>query len=386
MHEQLVALFHLFRIVSGFLAIQATYDFLALFLRHARWRRTGLVLASLGGGLGWILLFMNWLLALLANTFASATTGSGSLPLDFYSPESFGFLSLYGLPHLALARALLLGGLVHYLARRKIPAGALWLLLGLVQPLYVPIAWAVVGGHLALLGIWQAWRQRQGWRVDWLVCLRDPGWRGYLRRAVVDLLLSSPLVIYTLLSSQADPFFRSWTAQNLILSPPPLDYFLAYGLPGLIFLAGLPLLWKQRWLEANDLRFPLPIAWALILPVLVYAPYNLQRRLAEGAWVALVALALASLEARPRRRLQAVLFLLLPPTFLLWAAGILGISLPGRPLYRPASETAAFECDRPLRGRQRLAGLGAAAGDRRAWAGKHWPGRDPPAPGAFLPG
>src|SRR3989304_2050406 len=89
LHEQLVVLYHFFRIVSGILAILATYDFISLFLNEIIFRRVGLLLSILGGGLGWI----------------AVLVGSSSLPLEFYSPETFGFLSLYGIPHLALARA-----------------------------------------------------------------------------------------------------------------------------------------------------------------------------------------------------------------------------------------------------------------------------------------
>ena len=103
LHEQLVSLYHLFRFFAGMLAILASYDFLAYFIREIRLRRFGVALTCLGGGLGWLLVVLgrsNWL---------------GSLPLDFYSPEAFGFLGLYGLPHIALARALLLWALLAYL-------------------------------------------------------------------------------------------------------------------------------------------------------------------------------------------------------------------------------------------------------------------------------
>ena len=104
LHLQLVALYHLFRLAAGFLMIQASYDFLAFFVQDIRLRRFGLALVILGGGLGWILVLIgkDWWL--------------GSLPLDFYSPETFGFLGLFGVPHLALARALLLWALLAYRA------------------------------------------------------------------------------------------------------------------------------------------------------------------------------------------------------------------------------------------------------------------------------
>ena len=99
LHEQLVALYHIFRIGAGMLAIFATYEFTSLIIDSIDLRRFGLILCVLGGGLGWL----------------AVSLGSKSLPLEFYSPETFGFLSLFGIPHLALARATILWSLVIYL-------------------------------------------------------------------------------------------------------------------------------------------------------------------------------------------------------------------------------------------------------------------------------
>ncbi|HLB64945.1 MAG TPA: hypothetical protein VJJ46_08895, partial [Anaerolineales bacterium] len=86
--EQLVALFHAFRSAAIFLEVWAVYRFAALFIAEGPWRRWATILATAGGGLGWALVALgqgSWL---------------GSLPLDLHSPESFGFLAIYGLPHL----------------------------------------------------------------------------------------------------------------------------------------------------------------------------------------------------------------------------------------------------------------------------------------------
>jgi hypothetical protein len=196
------------------------------------------------------------------------------------------------------------------------------------------------------------------------------------------VVLSSPPVLYTLVASLKDPFFKAWTSQNLILSPHPVHYLLAYGPILAAILAGWPQLRMLLHVPGADeltdkvqpavalpvempneshihpaveppdnaaatqvrgMRILLPAAWASILPFLVYAPYPLQRRLAEGAWVALTALGLAGLEGR-RVRLAPLFFsLLLPSTALLLAGGLAGAVRPSLPVFRPAAETAAFE-------------------------------------------
>lgn len=335
LHIQLVVLFHLFRIVAGFLSILAAYNFLSIFITEISLRRFGLILAVLGGGLGWLLIL------------TGQTNWYGSLPLEFYSPESFGFLSLYGIPHLALSRALLLWGFVLYLrpfpqsgeswkeTKRGLSIGALWLCMGFMQPLYILIGWAVCLSHTAFCHAWQIVNRLKKAPANWAVC------RQYLQRTAWAILISSPLVVYSFIASSADPFFEAWTKQNLILTPHPMHYLVAYGLM-LIFSV-----WGARKLVTLDRWMGwLPIIWIVITPFLVYSPYNLQRRLAEGIWVALVVTVVAGLEAVPVRRRIAVhvpLLLLFPSTVMLLLGGINSALKPTLPYFRPEDEVAAFQ-------------------------------------------
>jgi hypothetical protein len=345
-HEQLVALFQIFRFIAGLLAILATYDFLALFIVPVRVRRWGLALVTIGGGLG-------WLLVLLGNGQML-----GSMPLDFYSPETFGFLSLFGLPHLALARALLLWGFVIYLwpgffsslaflvckiwriDLAGVSIGVLWLLLGLAQPLTVVIGWAVLFAHLCALGAYNFWKRWAWSSSHW------DGWRSYLWRSFWAVLVSSPLVIYTMGAFYLDPFLRSWTAQNLILSPHPLHYLLAYGL-----LVPFAIWGADRLLKTNPVLGWFLAAWVLLLPLLAYAPLNLQRRLPEGIWVAWIVLALSAFQIRQAgkqtnrsfRYFQLFSLLLFPSTLLLLSGGLMAAGRPGQPVFYPSNEVTLFE-------------------------------------------
>lgn len=341
LHLQLVALFHLLRLGAALLALLATYDFLAFFIADVRLRRFGLALAALGGGLGWLLFLsgqQSWL---------------GSLPLDFYSPEAFGFLSLYGLPHLALARACLLWALLVYLRAVRvdltndpirIPAialrlGFLWLLIGLAQPLTMFVLGVVLAWHLAGLAAWQIWRQYRRQAVDWA------RWRRMAVTVIVAGILPGVFLLYNAWISYQDPYVSAWTAQNLIHSPNPLHYVLAYGL-----LLPYAFWGAKRLLSAGVWTGWLLPGWIVLFPLLAYAPLGLQRRLTEGVWVAWVTLAMLALEglsqtaAAARRRWIALpLWLLFPSSVLLLAGGVLAVSRPSAPLFRPADEVRLFE-------------------------------------------
>jgi hypothetical protein len=326
-HEQLVVLFHLYRIAAGILAILAIYDFIALFVAKRRLRFLGLNLACFGGGLGYILILLgeNWWL--------------GNLPLELYSPESFGFLLLLGLPHLAIARALFLWGFIFYIRRDLqkggIFAGLLWLLMGIFQPLTIVQAWAIVGGHFLYVLSLQAWRWRSKKEKDWK---RVQEW--FLRTAWSGII-PLPLVLYTFIAFRLDPVVSQWTAQNLILSPHPLHYLVAYGLVLPFAIRGTSILLMSG--EPGKALLP---TWVLLFPFLVYAPYNLQRRLAEGIWIVLLILFLVGIEKASKltRRTGILLLLLaLPSTFILYYGAYSSASKPAEPLFRPEGEVVAFE-------------------------------------------
>ena len=314
-HDFSILAFHTLRVIALPLLVLATHRFISQFTGQTRWTRWATVLATAGGGLGWLAVVagrVDWL---------------GSLPLDFYSPETFGFLAVYGLPHLVLGRAALLGGFVLYLnPSRGWAAGGLLLLAGLIHPPSLVSGLAVISAHqIAALGFASPGSDRTAW-------LRQFG------RTVVPVL---PLLAYLGATYARDPFLQAWAEQNIILSPHPLHYLLAFGAVLPLAFVGAAWLLKRR---ESGLLFP--VGWAIALPVLAYAPVNIQRRLPEAGWVALLVLAAVGaqhLAARWQVLLRVGLTaILLPSTLLILIAGIQTAARPGLPAFRPAAEVAAF--------------------------------------------
>jgi hypothetical protein len=337
LHDRLVNWYHGARLVCGIGLMVVSYRFCAEFLRLRWQRRLAFVLVALGGGLGWLL----------------AAVSFPRLPLEFYSPEAFTFLDLYTLPHLAAARACLLLGLLAYLpastarrgsplspgrwssglwpaARRGLAGGLMWLLLGFIQPLYLIVAYGVLAAHQAAL---------------WWLRRASPA--AAITSGVM-VGLSSPMAIYTALAFRGDAILAQWQRQNLILSPPPFDYLAAWGVwlvPAAI--AVIQIIRRGRCAAGpRHLGRWLLLAWLGVAALLVYAPYNLQRRFAEGVHVPLVCLGVLGLTTGIRRRARrrwlagVMMALSLPSTAMLILGGLTVAQRLAEPVFVPADKIA----------------------------------------------
>jgi uncharacterized membrane protein YvlD (DUF360 family) len=340
LHEQLVALYHLARLAASIALIAATYLFLARFITSIRLRRWGFVLAVLGGGLGWLALAIGG--------------GNGPMPLEYYSPESFGFLALFALPHLAAARALLLLALLAYIngasgadARGGWKAGLALAALWFFQPLNVPLAWGLMAlaWGLTTARALASRRRPAPSEGSTAILARDASGRA-LRMVAQAIIVPAPLLVYSVIAFSTNPALRQWTAQNILPSPTAVEYLLGYGLLAPFALVGL-----VRAARSHEIGANLLIAWVIAMPLLVSLPVNLQRRLAEGVWVALVVLAMSAFaaweEAHGLRKANfgsaLLTALALPSTVLLYGSAMRAAVRPAEPVFIPAAEARAFE-------------------------------------------
>lgn len=345
--ERMVWVYHGARVVCGLILLLMVYRFLAACTRRVAVRRIAWLMVTFGGGLGWLLVALgrpDWL---------------GSVPLDFILPEGFTFLVLYGFPHIALARTLLLGGILSLMrAWKKRPAytvqspdhaprithhashenlqwstlaGFLWLAMGCIVPFYLAVAWAVMGAAWLALG----WRER-----------RWPWREGLLAGAVA--LVSALPAAYSAWVFTIDPVYAAWAAQNRILSPHPLHYLAAYGLPLALAAFAVRRAWREEGLAW------VALAWVALVPALVYLPFNLQRRLVEGAQVPLSLLAalgmarICNLRAplsglRTTLAVTVTLVVLSLTNVVLVAGNCLALEGRPGPIYRDGGEVTALD-------------------------------------------
>ncbi len=119
------------------------------------------------------------------------------------------------------------------------------------------------------------------------------------------------------------PVLSVWNQQNQTPSPPPGSYVAGFGL--ILAFAIIGIVRERPWKRRAG---RLLVAWFLVNVFLLYAPFNLQRRLSLGLFLPLAALAALGLRsvagARPRLRwiTAAVIVFSLPSNLIAMAAGL----------------------------------------------------------------
>ena len=314
-----IVVYHLARALLGLGLLLTVYAFTARFTTNVTVRRVAWSLVAIGSGLGWLL------------TLLGATSWLGSLPLDFWVPEAYAFLVLYSSPHLALAEALLLWAILWTLNAFQgrglgwcLYAGLAAFAMAWILPFYAGVLAAVMGAYLLALLVR---RRRIPWQETGLTVLVGLG--------------ALPPVLYSAWVFTTNPAFVAWAAQNRILSPHPIHYLLGF------ILLLVPAVWGAILaLRQGEELWLLPVAWVLVVPVLLYLPFNLQRRMVAAVQVPLALLAAVGLVAWFRhRRLVLVAYVdIASLSNLLLVAGSLGpIQQRTAPVYRAGDEVAALE-------------------------------------------
>jgi len=271
-------MWHLSRLVFGFLLLLSAYLFIALFLEDVRQRVVAYLLVCFSAGFGWVVL--------LTGRFSIL----GFDLIDFKMPEAHVFFTLVTFPHFAVGATLLLVvfilALLFHRTRRwryALLAAAASFVLSIVHPYNLLVA----AGSLGLWLLVIIWRER-----------RLP-FREITAVAIVGLVALPPFLYYLYVFS-TNPAFGAWASQSGSPSPHPLHYLIAYG--PLLILA-LPAIVRE--VRRADTQRILPVLWAIVVALLLYAPLKQQRRMVEGVHVPLSLLAAVGLYGYYLPRLEA---------------------------------------------------------------------------------
>jgi hypothetical protein len=257
-------MWHLSRVVFGFLLLLSSYVFIAFFLEDKAQRLVCYLLICFSAGFGWIVL--------LTGRFAIL----GFDLIDFKMPEAHIFFTILTFPHFALGASLLLVIFILTMLfcrtrrfRYMLWAGLAGFIMGIVHPYNILIVAGTLGIWLAII----LWRER-----------RFPT-REALGTILLGLIAAPPFLYYLYVFS-SNPAFAAWAAQSGSPSPHPVHYLLGYGPLLILALPGMVHLSRKR-----DVESMLPLVWVVAVAMLVYAPLKQQRRMVEGVHIPLSVLA-----------------------------------------------------------------------------------------------
>jgi hypothetical protein len=280
-----------------------------------RWMAFGLIL--FGSGLGWL------------------GIAFGRLGTDLWVVESIPFLTALISVHFPFAVACLLLSVLAVSGRishgKWVCAAAGFFLAAIYPFALIPLViW--LGAWLSLESV-LAGREKQPAKsppLDWASSL------GLMAGA-------APWAIYDIWLVRANPVFAAFSQQNLTPSSPLIDTLIGYGSVLLLAAAAAILCRPDRTPDGRML-----LVWSGVTGLLLFAPYDLQRRFALGLFIPLTCLAgSAFIALRQRSTLTSVLAAALvltafPSNLVVLAASLSGVAQHQPMLVIPQGEAGAY--------------------------------------------
>jgi hypothetical protein len=282
-----------------------------------------------------------YLLILFGSGFGWLGTLFGMIASDLNIPESIPLYSAFANAHFPLATLLFLAIIIITLREKEVDWQRFLVifLLSTLLALVQPFVFIVIG---TVLGFWQIWEIRVRMResghsfLDSFKALPWASFSGIVLGAI-------PWLIYDYTLTINHEAISAWNQQNLTPSPPPIEFI--FGLGGVFLLAVIGL---RRVGELTGPSERLLIVWVVIQPLLLYAPFSLQRRLSMGLYFAVVILAIIALGkyVRPKRfnLVFALLFAFsLPSNLLVMGSGLAELNAAGGELVLGVDELASYQ-------------------------------------------
>jgi len=259
--------YHLARWVFGLTALYFIYEICQRFLPNKNQARTAFLLAVIGSGVGWLMLFIGVPLEPIS-------------PIDFWLIDAYVFFSISLFPSFSFS--LMLMALAVNLFFNFLETGnrnsIFWIcFLAVLSQTTNPISFAVVDAVFvgAILSLW--WRER---KVEKLHIV-----------ALAWIAISQvPLLVYNFLVLSHTSVWNQFTSQNLTLSPTFGFYLLGFA-PFFLFVPyAIYLAIRERMPSLLALTF-----WIITGFSLAYLPVAIQRRFLLGITIPLGVLAVYGL-------------------------------------------------------------------------------------------
>lgn len=251
-----IFVFHIFRVILGFIFLIVVYRFISRFFSDPMWRKVCFYIILFGAGFGWIV--------------------SGQVSsFDLWASELIPFLSIYESPLNLLSLILIIFSFQNILLYfsddkkyRLVILGGILLLLSFIHPYdIITIGFSYIAYWIAI------YLFKKNLHLLW---------HG-LKGGLIVLFITLPGLIYLYIIFH-NPVIHSWIESNVRLSMSVWNYFYGLGIWLPLAIIGFSVELIRNRSKENLLLF----AWLAITGVLLFQPFFLfQRKLSLGLFVPL---------------------------------------------------------------------------------------------------
>lgn len=256
----LLEVFHIARVISAIFLLWVLSVYFKSIFKEPKMQALGFSIAALGSGVGW--------LAVIFGNFTS----------DFWVAEAYPFLSMYSNPHFSLGLGLMILALIPGFRRNPIGYAGLGLTLGFVQPFAVVIVILVLGIQTTV----ESFRSGES-------ALNRIKESKHLKKLLLFGAGGCFVLLYQYWSILSDPVLSIWNQQNITESPGLIDLVISLSPSLMLAILGIARGWNSE--QGRQI-----IGWVAVSLILVFIPWNLQRRFLTGIYVPLAGLSVFGIE------------------------------------------------------------------------------------------
>ncbi len=305
--------FHIVRVCASIWLLINLWNLCrTIFKDNLRIGKFAVLWVVLGSGLGWV-----------AGLF-------GAFTADFWVAEAYPFLSMYSNPHFPFGLAILVLWINYFFSPPTLKRRLLLLIFGFVEGIVLPFGIVVATMIFGIVAIEELIKNRKiqyPWQAEYI-------------------LSGGVVLIYQYWSTLTDPVLRIWNEQNVTPSPSIGNLMIAMS-PAVVL--ALFMIFRFSRLKPDNYERLLS-AWLIGGLVLIFIPFNLQRRFMLGIYIPACLLGIKGLWTifqSSRKRFDFIfticfLFSIITNTFVV-LGGVLGAAQQMPELVVSKSDLQAFE-------------------------------------------
>ena len=251
LHIPIILMFHVARIAGGLCLAVSLILWVKKTIQSPAVQVAAGFLLLFGSGVGWLLLAF------------------GMISTDMWVAEAYPFLAGMANPHFPLGVALLLWIVHLYSLPTTWKRNTLLFDLTLALSIVLPFAVVLVGVIVVSLETWNWFSKR---KIN-------------LVKTALTMIGGGAYLLYQFFSIQNDPVLAQWNLQNITRAPAFYDFLVSFS-PAMV-LAGFAV-WQNRKNAAFFSEHIPLLAWLVGGIVLLYFPFDLQRRFLTGYFIPVV--------------------------------------------------------------------------------------------------